>query len=588
MTFVLEDIVNAAPEVAKREAVGSVGGMQLAAIKGQGAGKARKINSILKRAMAAIAQEKTAEAVKLSLRALDIDPNSSVANHVTAVGVEKLGHLSKALDFYHRAWELDPSDADIYQNLSLVAWKLDMLPAAEKFLRLYLQMRPGNVDGTINLAGVLRDDARFDDAIELLRTALFVDDQNPPLWNALGTVLLEQGKPEQSITFYEEALRLNPDFSRGWHNLAYAAGLIGDRQRAIHAGRKALLNPASAEDRETMRYGLGVGLLSVGEIAEGWEKYAARLHPEYERSMLFVMDAPQIPVGGDVRGKTILLVGEQGLGDEVLFLSACEDLIRDIGPDGHLKIAVEKRLVPLMARSFPMAEVGGHKTAEVEGRTFRVVDWKDETGPNDGWIPLAQLPAMYRNSLSEFPKRNRFLMPDVERVSKIKQQLAVLPAGPRIGISWKSLLMNVTRSKYYSPFEAWKQVLKVPGATFINMQYGECDQEIEQIQQELGVTIHQIEGLDLKDDLDGVAAACCALDTMIGPMNATSNLGAACGANIWFLTTAEAWPLLGSKTNPWYPQAKVYATPTLTSWDGTMAEVAAALARPVGAKSVAA
>ncbi|MBL4618424.1 MAG: tetratricopeptide repeat protein [Robiginitomaculum sp.] len=586
MTVNFEDFLNATPENPKREAKDSVGGMQIAAITGQGSsGKQRKVLSILKRAMAALTQDQPLQAVKLALRALDVDENSAVANHVLAVAVEKLGHLSKSLDFYRRAWELNPNDADIYQNLSLVAWKLDMLSAAEKFLRLFLEMKPGNIDGTINLSGVLRDNAKFDDAVELLRTALFVNEQVPALWNALGTVMLEQNKAEQAITFYEEALRLDPDFSRGWHNMAYAAGLIGDRKRAISAGRKALISPASAEDRETMRYGLGVGLLSVGEIEEGWQKYAARLHPDYENAMLFVMDAAQIPVGGDVRGKTILMIGEQGLGDEVMFLNACTDLQKAIGPEGKLKIAVEKRLVPIMSRSFPMAEVGGHKTAETEGRTFRVVDWKNETGPNDGWIPMAQIAAMYRNSLVEFPKQKSFLQVDVDRVDEISAKLEQLPAGPKIGVSWKSLKMNVSRSKYYSPFDDWKQVLKTPGAVFVNMQYGECEEEIEQIKQELGVTIHQIDGLDLKDDLDGVAAACCALDVMIGPMNATTNLGAACGANIWFLTTAEAWPLLGAKDNPWYPSAKVFATPTLSSWNETMKEVAAEVAKKVVAKA---
>jgi len=581
-----EDFLNATPETAKREAKGSVGGMQIAAITGQGSsGKQRKILSILKRAMAAMAQDQPLQAVKLALRALDADENSAVANHVLAVAVEKLGHLSKSLDFYRRAWELDPNDADIYQNLSLVAWKLDMLPAAEKFLRLFLEMKPGNIDGTINLSGVLRDNAKFDDAIELLRTALFVNEQVPTLWNALGTVLLEQGKADQAITFYEEALRLDPEFSRGWHNMAYAAGLIGDRKRAISAGRKALVNPASAIDRETMRYGLGVGLLSVGEIEEGWQNYAARLHPDYEDAMLFVVDSAQIPANGDVRGKTILLVGEQGLGDEVMFMNVAGDLLKAIGPKGKLKIAVERRLVPLMSRSFPMAEVGGHKTAQTEGRTFRVVEWKNKTGPNDGWIPMAQIAAMYRNSITQFPKQNSFLQVDATKVAEISAKLAQLPAGPKIGVSWKSLKMNVARSKYYSPFDEWKQVLKTPGAVFVNMQYGECAEEIEQIKHELGVTIHQIDGLDLKDDLDGVAAACCALDVMIGPMNATTNLGAACGANIWFLTTAEAWPLLGSKDNPWYPSAKVFATPTLSSWGETMKEVAVELAKKVAVKA---
>ena len=166
MTVNFEDFLNATPENPKREAKDSVGGMQIAAITGQGSsGKQRKVLSILKRAMAALTQDQPLQAVKLALRALDVDENSAVANHVLAVAVEKLGHLSKSLDFYRRAWELNPNDADIYQNLSLVAWKLDMLSAAEKFLRLFLEMKPGNIDGTINLSGVLRDNAKFDDRL---------------------------------------------------------------------------------------------------------------------------------------------------------------------------------------------------------------------------------------------------------------------------------------------------------------------------------------------------------------------------------------------------------------------------------------
>jgi len=588
MALALDNLLNAAPEAAKRAAHDSVGGMQLPAITGQGvSGKQRKILPLLKRAMQALAQENPLEAVKLGAKALDIDENSAMANHLMAVAIEKLGHLSKALNFYERAWKLNPEDADIYLNLSLVAWKLDLLPAAEKFLRLFLEMKPGSINGVINLAGVLRDDARFEAAIEILKTSLFSHETEPTLWNSLGTVLLEQGHPDQAIVFYEEALRLQPDFSRGWHNMAYAAGLCGDRQRAITAARQALLNPGTAEDRETMRYGLGIGLLSIGEIAEGWEQYAARLHPDYERSMRFVLEGPQIPVDGDVQGKTILLIGEQGLGDEVMFMNACQDLQTAIGPNGTLKIAVSQRLMKLMARSFPKLEVGAHKTAEVEGQTFRVVDWQSKTGENDGWLPMAQLGAMYRNSLDAFPKQDKFLTADPKRVAEIAQQLAALPAGPKIGISWKSLLMNVSRSKYYSPFAAWKQVLRTPGAVFVNMQYGECEEEIKQIHDELGVQIHQIADLDLKNDLDGVAAACCALDTMIGPMNATTNLGAATGANVWFLTTAEAWPLLGAADNPWYPSAKVFTTPTLSSWDETMAEVAAYLAEQIAVQEAA-
>src|SRR5690606_24394460 len=98
----------------------------------------------------------------------------------------------------------------IYQNMGLAAWKLNMLEAAEKFFRISQQMEPGRLDTVINLTGILRDQGRFEDAIEIVRQAIFLDQRNPSLWNTLGTVLLESGDPFQAETFYREALSIEP------------------------------------------------------------------------------------------------------------------------------------------------------------------------------------------------------------------------------------------------------------------------------------------------------------------------------------------------------------------------------------------
>ena len=85
-------------------------------------------------------------------------------------------------------------------------------------------------------------------------------------------------------------------------------------------------------------------------------------------------------------------------------------------------------------------------------------------------------------------------------------------------------------------------------------------------------------GIDLKADLDDVAALCCALDLVIGPANATSNLAAAAGVPCWLISTPGAWPKLGTDHYPWYPQVRVFNPPALNQWDTVMQEVASALA----------
>ncbi len=122
-----------------------------------------KAIGLLKRAMKIVDDDRAAaaQAAKLCREAVDIAPESSLANHALAICLERLGRLAKALQFYERAWKFNPRNSEIYLNLAMLAWKLDMMPAAEKFLRLFLQLAPNHPAGVINLSGVLRDQGKF-------------------------------------------------------------------------------------------------------------------------------------------------------------------------------------------------------------------------------------------------------------------------------------------------------------------------------------------------------------------------------------------------------------------------------------------
>jgi hypothetical protein len=198
---------------------------------------------------------------------------------------------------------------------------------------------------------------------------------------------------------------------------------------------------------------------------------------------------------------------------------------------------------------------------------------------------MGSLLRQFRPDLKSFPDRPRYLTPDPARVEHWRAQLAALP-GPKVGLLWKSLVSNGARHRFFSPFEQWEPVLATPGVTFVNLQYGDCAAEIAEARRVLGVDIWTPPGIDLKKDLDDVAALCCALDLVVGPSNATTCLAGACGAPLWLVSTPGAWPMLGTDRYPWYPQAKVFRPPAFGQWDVAMNALARALsdAFPAGTK----
>lgn len=280
----------------------------------------------------------------------------------------------------------------------------------------------------------------------------------------------------------------------------------------------------------------------------------------------------------DLAGKSLMICAEQGLGDEVMFANMLPDVVEALGPAGALTLAVERRLVPLFKRSFPTATVVPHKTVAYEGRVYRGAPEIEDWSGVDFWAPMGDLLEVFRPSLAAFPNRPNFLQADPARVEHWRRVLEEsAPKGPKVGLLWKSLKLNGERARQFSPFMLWRPIFEVPGLSFVNLQYGDCDEEIALAKAEFGVDIWQPPGIDLKQDLDDVAALCCAMDLIVGFSNATTNLGGACGAPIWMLTGAASWTRLGAQTWPWYPQARCFITPDFNDWNPTMQAVGAAL-----------
>ncbi|MBX7249736.1 MAG: tetratricopeptide repeat protein [Caulobacteraceae bacterium] len=537
--------------------------------------KAEATKPILQQAIDAVKADDWRTGGTKALEALEIDEQSGVGWWVLAICREKAGDVKSALTCYETALQLLPDHSEIANDLGRLAYMLGMKDVAEKLFAHFLASHPGHVEGANNLACALRDQERFEEAIELLRPVIYAEPETALLWNTLGTVLNEQGEIAQSITFYDEALRLDPHFARCRYNRANARLSMGDATGALPDVEQALKETVLESEVSMMKLARSTILLCAGRVGEGWDGYEERLAPTFGDVTHFAIDRPRWTPGQDLAGKSIAVIGEQGLGDEVMFANVLPDVAGALGDGGRLTLAVEHRLVSLFQRTFPEATVGAHATYKVDGHVLRAAPFVEWDGV-DCWVPIASLLREHRRSAEAYPARPRFLHADPTRVDHWRGVLADLGPQPKIGVLWKSLKLDAARRRYFSPFEQWKPVLQREGTTFVNLQYGDCDLELAEARAQ-GVQIWHPPGIDLKNDLDEVAALSCALDLIIGPANATTNIAAACGAPVWLISTPGAWPRLGTDRYPWYPQARVFTPPAFNRWDPVMAEVAEAL-----------
>ena len=430
--------------------------------------KAISAGPMLQRAVDAIRAEDPKSACEWALKALAQDERSGFAWYLLGIARERAGDFASSIQAYESALKLLPDHAEVANDLGRLAFRLGMAPQAEQLFRAFMARYPDHPEGANNLGCALRDLGRHDEAVSILRPAIVKSPEVAMLWNTMGTIVSDQGDFENALIFFQEAIRLDPAFPKSRYNLGNAKLLLGDAEGALVDCEAALTGVLAEDERQMMLLSHSTILLCLGRIGEGWDDYEARLHPSFSERTEFVVDRPRWSPGDDLAGKTLLVVGEQGLGDEVLFGNMLSDVADRLGPDGKLVLAVERRLVPLFQRALPMAEVGAHATFDVGGRFARTAGFREDLSDIDAWTPMGSLLREFRRSVDAYPARPAYLTPDPARVAHWKTALKTAPKGRKVGLLWKSAVGKDSRHRYFSPFEAWAPVLAQKGVTFVN------------------------------------------------------------------------------------------------------------------------
>ncbi len=135
--------------------------------------------------------------------------------------------------------------------------------------------------------------------------------------------------------------------------------------------------------------------------------------------------------------------------------------------------------------------------------------------------------------------------------------------------------MTAERRLEYTRLAEWAEIFAVPGVSFFNLQYDECERELADAEHRFGATIHRYDDLDYMNDFEGIAALMANLDLVLAPRNAVAMLAGALGVPTVMIGNRWDWSDLGTDTSPWFPSVTLVVRELGQEWDAALATAAA-------------
>jgi tetratricopeptide (TPR) repeat protein len=480
------------------------------------------------------------------------------------------GRHAEAIALFERALVSRPDDARVLFALGNTAQAVGHRDAAESFFRRVLAQDPDRLEALVNLGNLLRGSNRTVDVIALLKPALERNPAEPSLWLTLGSALNEAGDAKTAETFYREALRLSPGYGPALGNLADLLADKGAIDEALTMYGKVLRGDP---DNAQARLNRAVLFLVAGTLEKGWEDYEYRL---MLNSKFPARDHGLSRWDGVTKNTRLLVTAEQGVGDQLAFVSLIPELAETFAQHGgQVLLEAEPRLVPLFARSFPQIRVYASDMEMRGGRKLAHYNWLPK-GDAHCALEMGSLPKLMRNALSEFPKNHRYLVPSRER-ELWARWLGTQGSPPYIGVCWRSGLSGGARNLQYAPLAAWGEFLRTVPGTPVSLQYDGRLEEISALEQISGRTIFVPPKLDQKQEIDRTASLIAALDAVTSAPTAVSWVSAGLGVTTLKLLYKTSWTALGTDYEPFAPACRCIMPDVSGDWSTTFARAADAL-----------
>jgi tetratricopeptide (TPR) repeat protein len=419
-----------------------------------------------------------------------------------------------------------------------------------------VEKRGAKINDLINLSVVLFKAGEMSDSLTYARQAYSKDSQNPTTSKVFLECLISTNHAQEAMDLAQEKLKDSPTDNDYKVALAQSKRLLGDWDGSIEILSelantqkelrfKLLLADAYGETDSgkalpiyasalasggifspIFYYNLSLHYLRTHQFKEGWRLYEYGLDREiglygrkvpYNLKGMFRADLVDNP---DPCNWTIVC-SEQGIGDQLIFLSAIEEAKKDFP---NMILVCEGRMASIIKRSFPDLQL--MTSGKIGDGAFNVI------GQNLGYVPLGSMLAKYRPDTEAFlANKKPYISVDGDLYHQYREQLKLIANGRKIlGISWQSHVAANTAKIKSTAFADWLGVFD-KDTLVVNLQYGNSDAE-QNLVKVHGLDMVSFNHLDFTKDLEHWLALSAACDGITCISTSLVHFAGACGQKV--------------------------------------------------------
>jgi len=487
-------------------------------------------------------------------RACELAPmNADYHANLAKIFIES-GEGDKALSSCRKALSLDPDCHPAYISLGTLYFNEKELDTALSMFESAARILPEDVLTDSKLATTYMELDRFQDAIEKLE---IICEKKPfwrTAWYQLGMCQYSLDKLSgESIAAFTHAIGDNTYFD----NLANA--YCGRALSLQHQGNWKL---AEADFSESIRlqsnfanahFGRSMIRLKMGNYVEGFSEYNWRFEATESDVGLNLGWEGKYWQGQDLRGKTLLIEHEQGLGDAIQFARYLP-LIKKLG--GKIIFRCGPPLFRLIEQLDSVDLMLSRR--ESDNRTGLEYDYV---------VHLISLSNVFGTTIDTIPAKQGYLHADPLLGKTWRDRLGA-KNGLRVGLVWSGNPDQGDNANRSVTLEQYSVLADINNVEFFALQVGSASEQIAQTAFGSQVVDYSSELHDFAE----TAALISNLDLVITVDTSVAHLCGALGLPVWTLVWFNGcWRYHTEETvSSWYNSMHLYRQTRLRHWDDVL------------------
>ncbi len=491
------------------------------------------------------------KAIEVLNFAIKIAPKNAHLYNELAIVHESMGDYIKAIDLYKKSIKTDPNFIKAYNNIGVIFYKQKRYRSACEIFKIAQKIVPNYAPTYLNLGASLNRVKRYEEAKEILEIAVKLEPNRSGPYTNLGNVLNKLEFHESALENHKRAVDLEPNSASVYANIAITYKNLTQFKKAKDSFLKAIeIKP----NYVNAHFDYATLLLLCGEFESGFQEYEWRFKKsELANISEDILEKPLFKNSYKTDGKTLLIYGEQGFGDNIQFIRYV-GLIKKIYPKMTLKIECKTELKSLFEKC-DYIDI--------------VVSRGEDIGEFDYQISVMSLPYFFKTDKKSIPSKTPYLKAD-------KIELKVDIDMINIGLVWGGSNTNENHQNRVLSLEKFMPILNHPKIKVYSLQVGEDAKDI----QKLGLENSQI--IDLAptlSDFSKTASVIKELDIIIASDTSVAHLAGALKKPIWvMLQKIPDWRwLMDRKSSLWYPSMKLFRQKVKGEWDSVYDDIFKAL-----------